>query len=47
MGITGGNILQYAKPVTLNVEDLDRRSLLPYLFCNDFPCATPDVYALA
>ncbi len=28
--------MQYAKPVTLNVEECDRLSFLPYLFGNDF-----------
>ncbi|MFS3776437.1 hypothetical protein ACK6S2_29055, partial [Escherichia coli] len=28
----GGNPMQYAKPVTLNVEECDRLSFLPYLF---------------
>ncbi|MEL8512645.1 hypothetical protein J4U56_26025, partial [Escherichia coli] len=27
----GGNPMQYAKPVTLNVEECDRLSFLPYL----------------
>ncbi|EKH3693446.1 antirestriction protein, partial [Escherichia coli] len=26
--------MQYAKPVTLNVEECDRLSFLPYLFGN-------------
>ncbi|CSG40065.1 putative antirestriction protein [Shigella sonnei] len=28
--------MQYAKPVTLNVEECDRLSFLPYLFGLDF-----------
>ncbi|MCV3120782.1 antirestriction protein, partial [Escherichia coli] len=28
--------MQYAKSVTLNVEECDRLSFLPYLFGNDF-----------
>ncbi|AXM04736.1 DUF1472 domain-containing protein (plasmid) [Escherichia fergusonii] len=43
----GGNIMQYAKPVTLNVEECDRLSFLPYLFGNDFLYAEAYVYALA
>ncbi len=38
--------MQYAKPVTLNVEECDRLSL-PYLFGNDFLYAEAYVYALA
>ena len=43
----GGNPMQYAKPVTLNVEECDRLSFLPYLFGNDFLYAEVYVYALA
>ena len=43
----GGNPMQYAKPVTLNVEECDRLSFLPYLFGNDFLYAEAYVYALA
>ena len=39
--------MQYAKPVTLNVEECDRLSFLPYLFGNDFLYAEAYVYALA
>ncbi|ENF16480.1 antirestriction family protein [Escherichia coli P0304816.10] len=39
--------MQYAKPVTLNVEECDRLSFLPYLFGNDFLYAEASVYALA
>ncbi|WP_252147508.1 antirestriction protein, partial [Escherichia coli] len=39
--------MQYAKPVTLNVEECDRLSFLPYLFGNDFQYAEAYVYALA
>ncbi len=28
--------MQYAKPVTLNVDDCDRRPYLPFLFRHDF-----------
>ena len=38
--------MQYAKPVTLNVEECDRLSFLPYLFGNDFLYAEAYVYAL-
>lgn len=37
--------MQYAKPVTLNVEECDRLSFLPYLFGNDFLYAEAYVYA--
>ena len=43
----GGNPMQYAKSVTLNVEECDRLSFLPYLFGNDFLYAEAYVYALA
>lgn len=33
--------MQYAKPVTLNVEECDRLSFLPYLFGNDFLVMVP------
>ena len=39
--------MQYAKPVTLNVEECDRLSFLPYLFGQDFLYAEASVYALA
>lgn len=39
--------MQYAKPVTLNVEECDRLSFLPYLFGLDFLYAEASVYALA
>ena len=39
--------MQYAKPVTLNVEECDRLSFLPYLFGLDFLYAGASVYALA
>ena len=39
--------MQYAKPVTLNVEECDSLSFLPYLFGNDFLYAEAYVYALA
>ncbi len=39
--------MQYAKPVTLNVEECDRLSFLPYLFGNDFLYAEAYVYARA
>ncbi len=39
--------MQYAKPVTLNVEECDRLSFLPYLFGLDFLYAEAYVYALA
>ena len=39
--------MQYAKPVTLNVEECDRLSFLSYLFGNDFLYAEASVYALA
>ncbi|HHZ6073688.1 TPA: antirestriction protein [Escherichia coli] len=39
--------MQYAKPVTLNVEECDRLSFLPYLFGNDFLYAEAYVHALA
>ncbi|GHO34646.1 hypothetical protein MY014_52900 [Escherichia coli] len=39
--------MQYAKPVTLNVEECDRLFFLPYLFGNDFLYAEASVYALA
>lgn len=45
--LTEENIMQYAKPVTLNVEECDRLSFLPYLFGNDFLYAEAYVYALA
>ncbi|EMR6375504.1 antirestriction protein [Escherichia coli] len=38
--------MQYAKPVTLNVEECDRLSFLPYLFGLDFLYAEASVYAL-
>ncbi|EIL25802.1 putative antirestriction protein, partial [Escherichia coli O111:H8 str. CVM9574] len=44
---TEENIMQYAKPVTLNVEECDRLSFLPYLFGLDFLYAEASVYALA
>ncbi len=37
--------MQYAKPVTLNVEECDRLSFLPYLFGNDFLYAEASVRA--
>ncbi len=43
----GGNIMQYAKSVTLNVEECDRLSFLPYLFGLDFLYAEAAVCALA
>ena len=43
----GGNPMQYAKSVILNVEELDCLSFLPYLFGNDFLYAEASVYALA
>lgn len=43
----GGNPMQYAKSVILNVEEIDRLSFLPYLFGNDFLYAEAYVYALA
>lgn len=43
----GGNPMQYAKSVILNVEEIDRLSFLPYLFGNDFLYAEASVYALA
>ena len=39
--------MQYAKPVTLNVEECDRLFFLPYLFGRDFLYAEASVYALA
>ena len=39
--------MQYAKSVTLNVEECDRLSFLPYLFGQDFLYAEASVYALA
>lgn len=39
--------MQYAKSVTLNVEECDRLSFLPYLFGLDFLYAEASVYALA
>lgn len=39
--------MHYAKSVTLNVEESDRLSFLPYLFGNDFMIAEMQVYALA
>ncbi len=39
--------MQYAKPVTLNVEECDRLSFLPYLFGLDFLYAEASVYVLA
>ncbi|EMZ4808128.1 antirestriction protein, partial [Escherichia coli] len=39
--------MQYAKSVTLNVEECDRLSFLPYLFGRDFLYAEASVYALA
>ena len=39
--------MQYAKPVTLKVEECDRLSFLPYLCGNDFLYAEASVYALA
>ncbi|HHI1214900.1 TPA: antirestriction protein, partial [Escherichia coli] len=39
--------MQYAKPVTLNVEECDRLFFLPYLFGQDFLYAEASVYALA
>ena len=39
--------MQYAKAVTLNVEECDRLSFLPYLFGQDFLYAEASVYALA
>ena len=39
--------MQYAKPVTLNVEECDRLSFLPYLFGLDFLYAEASVYTLA
>ena len=36
--------MQYAKPVTLNVEECDRLSFLPYLFGNDFLYAEAWLY---
>ena len=39
--------MQYAKPVTLNVEECDRLSCLPYLFGLGFLYAEASVYALA
>ena len=39
--------MQYAKPVTLNVEECDRLSFLPYLFGQDFLYAEASVNALA
>ncbi|HHS2442899.1 TPA: antirestriction protein, partial [Shigella sonnei] len=39
--------MQYAKPVTLNVEECDRLFFLPYLFGQDFLYAEAYVYALA
>jgi hypothetical protein len=39
--------MQYAKPVTLNVEECDRLSFLPYLFGLDFLYAEASVYAPA
>lgn len=39
--------MQYAKPVTLNVEECDSLSFLPYLFGQDFLYAEASVYALA
>ena len=38
--------MQYAKPVTLNVEECDRLSFLPYLFGNDFLYAEAYVYSI-
>ncbi len=43
----GGNPMQYAKSVILNVEEIDCLSFLPYLFGNDFLYAEASVYALA
>lgn len=43
----GGNPMQYAKSVILNVEEIDCLSFLPYLFGNDFLYAEAFVYALA
>lgn len=39
--------MQYAKSVTLNVEECDRLSCLPYLFGLGFLYAEASVYALA
>ncbi|EDM2827770.1 antirestriction protein [Salmonella enterica subsp. enterica serovar Typhimurium] len=39
--------MQYAKPVTLNVEECDRLFFLPYLFGQDFLYVEASVYALA
>ena len=39
--------MQYAKPVTLKVDECDRLSFLPYLVGNDFLYAEAYVYALA
>lgn len=39
--------MQYAKPVTLNVEECDRLSFLPYLFGLGFLYAEASVYVLA
>ena len=43
----GGNPMQYAKSVILNVEEIECLSFLPYLFGNDFLYAEASVYALA
>ncbi|EMW43368.1 antirestriction family protein [Escherichia coli p0305293.11] len=39
--------MQYAKPVTLNVEECDRLFFLPYLFGQDFLYVEASVCALA
>ncbi len=39
--------MQYAKPVTLNVEECDRLFFLPYLFGQDFLYVEASVHALA
>ncbi|GIZ64907.1 hypothetical protein ECTHUN299_56130 [Escherichia coli] len=36
--------MQYAKPVTLNVEECDRLSFLPYLFGNWIFCMPKRLY---